>query len=197
MAPNVDDSQHPRCSGHPGAGKGGRNAQLERLDAILDAPARASQPKGSNSFDSTVPVNPVTPEPPRKGRGTEKQPPPPYHISEQPIPNATTPNATIPNTKIPRAWPKAKAIVPPPPSIETVKSQPAFIQCEDGGQFGFSLPIVPPGMEPDLQALNNSFVAAAKAKRVVETTILLGTNDAPNCIYNVEGRALPSLLCLR
>lgn len=51
-------------------------------------------------------------------------------------------------------------------SVETVSSQPIFLQCKDGRQFGFSQPIVPPGTEPDLQALNNSFIAAAKATRV-------------------------------
>ncbi|KAG2094409.1 uncharacterized protein F5147DRAFT_779012 [Suillus discolor] len=179
-APDTDDSQNPRRSGCPGVGKGGRNTQLERLDTILDAPTQTSQPKGSHSLDPTFPINPVAPEPPRKSRrkrSKKNQPPHPYDISEQPVPNstipnattpnattpnATTPNTTIPNAKIPRPRPKKKTVTPPL-SVETVSSQPIFLQREDGGRFGLSQPIVPPGTEPDLQVLNNSFVAAAKA----------------------------------
>lgn len=47
------------------------------------------------------------------------------------------------------------------PSFE-LNHQPTFLQREAGGQYRFSPPIVPAGTEPDLQALNNSFVAAAK-----------------------------------
>ncbi|KAG2056651.1 hypothetical protein BDR06DRAFT_1005945 [Suillus hirtellus] len=348
-APNTDDSQNPRRSGCPGTGKGGRNTQLERLDTILDAPTRTSQPKGSHSLDPTFPINPVAPEPPHKSCGKcskKNQPPPPYDIPEQPVPNstipnattpnattpnattpnattpnattpnattpnattpnattpnATTPNTTIPNTTIPNAkiprplstpkdhshahsrapYPNSRALrralpthalctrshapphrssrnrpsirpmslliywrafalhacilgppalvrisrafafqfpstlfrgtslsscplgrvvvsypdlaiehpfcvlsvftysqdssstprpkkktVTPPLSVETVSSQPVFLQREDGGWFGFSQPIIPPGTEPDLQVLNNLFVAAAKATRV-------------------------------
>ncbi|KAG2146608.1 uncharacterized protein EDB93DRAFT_1250891 [Suillus bovinus] len=167
-APDTDDSQHPQHLGRP--------------DTILDAPTRTSQPKGSHSLNLTFPINPVTPEPPCKG---QKPAPPPYDISEQPvpnstipnaitpnaripnttIPNATVPNATIPNANIPRPWPKKKTVTPSL-SVETVSSQPIFLQCKDGRQFGFSQPIVPPGTEPDLQVLNNLFVAAAKATRV-------------------------------
>ncbi|KAG2059586.1 hypothetical protein BDR06DRAFT_967638 [Suillus hirtellus] len=164
--------------------------------------AWASQPKGSNSFDLTVPVNSVAPEPPHKGCRShskvtaliiqqKKQPPPPYHISEQPIPNATTSNTMIPNAKIPRAQPKAKATVPPSPSIETVKSQPTFIQCKDSRQFGFSPPIVPPGMDPDLQALNNLFMATAKAKHILSTSNA-SQSQLPGIVPDASGSCLVS-----
>ena len=52
-----------------GAGKGGRNSQLERISAILDVPpARSGQAKGSTTLQSDVPANPLAPEPLRKGR---------------------------------------------------------------------------------------------------------------------------------
>ncbi|KAG1738915.1 uncharacterized protein EDB91DRAFT_1249090 [Suillus paluster] len=48
--------------------------------------------------------------------------------------------------------------------------QPGLSLCEMGGHFGFqtpqgSPPIMPPGTEPDLQALNNSYVAIMMAKK--------------------------------
>lgn len=69
---DADESQHRR-SGRSGAGKGGRVAQLEKIGAILDAPMRTSQPKGTTSLNADFPVNPLAPEPPRKGRGSRSK----------------------------------------------------------------------------------------------------------------------------
>jgi hypothetical protein len=67
---STPDSSNIRRSIRAGAGKGGRNSQLEKISAILDAPSvRNSQPKGSTTLHSDVPANPLAPEPPRKGRG--------------------------------------------------------------------------------------------------------------------------------
>ncbi|KAG1890594.1 uncharacterized protein F5891DRAFT_1212751 [Suillus fuscotomentosus] len=155
---DVGESQ-PRHSGCPGAGKGGRGAQLEKIGAILDAPAWTSQPKGTTSLNSDFPVNPLAPELPCKGRGSQskiKQPPPPYTTSE----------TLDSNTTVPRPRPKKiKKIVAPSLSLETSNNQPTFIQREVGQRYRFSPPVVPPGTEPDLQALNNPFVAAAKAAK--------------------------------
>ncbi|KAG2092810.1 uncharacterized protein F5147DRAFT_779553 [Suillus discolor] len=60
----VDESQHPRRSGRPGAGKGGRDTQLEKIGAILHAPTRTNQAKGNTSLDPNIPTNPLAPEPP-------------------------------------------------------------------------------------------------------------------------------------
>ncbi|KAG1789204.1 uncharacterized protein HD556DRAFT_1447264 [Suillus plorans] len=155
---DADESQH-RPSGRAGAGKGGRAAQLEKIGAILDAPARTSQPKGATSLNADFPVNPLAPELPHKGRGSRskiKQPPPPY----------TTSGTLDSNTVAPRPRPKKiKKTVAPSLNLEALNNQPAFVQREVGGHYEFSPPIVPPGTEPDLQALNNSFVAAAKAAK--------------------------------
>ena len=63
------DNYNVRRSIRPGAGKGGRNTQLEKIGAILGAPsARNGQPKGSTTLHSDVPANPLAPEPPCKGR---------------------------------------------------------------------------------------------------------------------------------
>jgi hypothetical protein len=63
------DNHNIRRSIRAGAGKGGRNSQLERIGAILDAPSvRNDQPKGSTTLHSDVPANPLAPEPPSKGR---------------------------------------------------------------------------------------------------------------------------------
>ena len=41
---------------------------------------------------------------------------------------------------------------------------PSFYSQTNGDHFGFHQPIVPPGTEPDLQALNNPFIAEKCAK---------------------------------
>jgi len=58
------DDPHPRRSARPGAGMGGRNAQLEIISAVLEAPMRTSQPKGSTTLAPNVPTNPLAPIPP-------------------------------------------------------------------------------------------------------------------------------------
>ncbi|KAG1850334.1 hypothetical protein F4604DRAFT_1934531 [Suillus subluteus] len=138
---------------HPGAGTGGRDTQLEKLGAILYAPLRTSQSKGATSLDPNAPANPLAPEPSRKGRGSrskKKQPPPPYSPSEEP--NATTSKSR------PK---KNKDTVVSAPSFK-FSHRPIFLQQEAGGQYRFSPLIVPTGTEPDLQVINNSFMAAAK-----------------------------------
>ncbi|KAG2120255.1 hypothetical protein DEU56DRAFT_760851 [Suillus clintonianus] len=151
----VDDSQQLRRTGRQGAGTGGRSTQLEKVSAILHAPARTSTPKAATSLDPDAPENPLAPKPPRKGGGSRpkkrQQPPPPYSPSEEP---STTTSKS--HSK------KNKAPVIPAPMFELLNSQPTFTQREAHGRYRFSPPIVPPGTEPDLQALNNSFVAAAK-----------------------------------
>ncbi|KAG1785086.1 uncharacterized protein HD556DRAFT_1314535 [Suillus plorans] len=160
QTPDVDSSLLPRHSGRPGTGTGGRANQLERIGALLGAPARTSKPKGSTSLDSNVPVNPLAPEPVRKGRGSRaKKPPPPYSASELADPPAAT------STKAQGKKAKAtKTAVIPPSSMEASDVQPSFHQHEAGARFGFSQHIVPRGTEPDLQALNNPYVAAAREK---------------------------------
>ncbi|KAG0695456.1 hypothetical protein DFH29DRAFT_880027 [Suillus ampliporus] len=57
---------------------------------------------------------------------------------------------------------RSKTPVISAPTFKLSNLQPTFAQWEAGGRYRFSPPIIPPGTEPDLQALNNSFVAAAK-----------------------------------
>ncbi|KAG1721918.1 hypothetical protein EDB19DRAFT_1835241 [Suillus lakei] len=98
---------------------------------------KTSKPKGATSLDPDAPENPLTPEPPHKGHGScprkRQQPPPPYSPSEEP--STTTSKSRSKKNKAP--------VIPAP-------------------MFEFLPPIVPPGTEPDLQVLNNSFVATAK-----------------------------------
>ena len=58
----------PRRSGRPGAGTGGRNAQLHKIGSVLESRNRNRKPKGATSLGTFNPVNPQAPEPPRKGR---------------------------------------------------------------------------------------------------------------------------------
>lgn len=51
--------------------------------------------------------------------------------------------------------------------MEASDIQPSFYQCEAGTRFGFSQHIVPLATEPDLQALNNLYVAAAREEVAV------------------------------
>ncbi|KAG1768237.1 hypothetical protein EV702DRAFT_1203321 [Suillus placidus] len=113
-------------------------------------------------------MNPLAPEPPCKGRGSRskiKQPPPPP-APPAPLPPYTTSETLDSNRVAPRPQPKkVKKTVTPSLSLEASNNQPTFVQCDVGGQYRFSPPIVPPGTEPDLQALNNPFMAAAKAAK--------------------------------
>ncbi|KAG2089229.1 uncharacterized protein F5147DRAFT_658465 [Suillus discolor] len=132
----ANESQNPRRSGRPGAGKGGRNTQLEKIGAILHAPMRTNQAKGATSLDTNIPANPLAPELSRKGCGSRsktKQPPPPYSPSE--TLNVMTSKSRSKKTKAPIA---------PAPTFELMDDQPTFPQ------------------QPDLQALNNPFVANAR-----------------------------------
>ncbi|KAG1867087.1 hypothetical protein C8R48DRAFT_671962 [Suillus tomentosus] len=70
---DVVDNSSLRRTNRAGAGKGGRNSQLERIGALLDAPGRATKPKGSTTLDSNAPVNPLAPIPPSKGRGSRSK----------------------------------------------------------------------------------------------------------------------------
>ncbi|KAG2127096.1 hypothetical protein DEU56DRAFT_958832 [Suillus clintonianus] len=173
--PDVTNSQAvpPRRSGRHGAGQGGRASQLEIIGNLLGASTRTSRPKGSTSLDSDVPNNPLAPEPPRKGRGSHskaynagyifRSPPPPYSASKM-----TDSAASGPRAKKTKA---TKNAAPPALDFEAPNLQPRLVHREAGARFGFAQHIVPPGTEPDLQALNNSYVAAAREKQTSSATL--------------------------
>ncbi|KAG1856597.1 hypothetical protein C8R48DRAFT_775998 [Suillus tomentosus] len=195
--PILADKPSARRSGRPGAGKGGRAEQLEKIGALLDAPARTTQPKGSTSLDLDVPTNPLAPEPSRKGRGSRskaslfllildgnvkyrQKPPLPYTVSETVVDPATS------KTGRKKATSKVtKNALTPTTDVDASNTQPTFSHCQPGGRFGFAQSIVPPGTEPDLQALNNPFVAAAREKRALSVSLdpnrrLLPTDTSRN-----------------
>ncbi|KAG1895578.1 uncharacterized protein F5891DRAFT_1194100 [Suillus fuscotomentosus] len=195
--PILADKPSARRSGRPGAGKGGRAEQLEKIGALLDAPARTTQPKGSTSLDLDVPTNPLAPEPSRKGRGSRskaslfllildgnveyrQKPPPPYTVSE------TVVDPTTSKTGRKKATSKVtKNALTPTTDADASNTQPTFSHRQPGGRFGFAQSIVPPGTEPDLQALNNPFVAAAREKRALSVSLdpnrrLLPTDTSRN-----------------
>ncbi|KAG2134506.1 hypothetical protein DEU56DRAFT_950142 [Suillus clintonianus] len=120
-----------RRSGRANAGTGGRNAQLEKIGALLEAPSRVHRPKGSTSLDSAVPVNPQAPELPRKGRTRHPEAaPPPYSSS------ATTNGTNTSSIDVGTMEP----LQPLNPSIR-----------QAGGRFGFAThaPTVPPDPDPN------------------------------------------------
>ncbi|KAG2074018.1 hypothetical protein BDR04DRAFT_1151455 [Suillus decipiens] len=192
-------SQQPtQCSGYPGAGTGGRVSQLEIIGALLGAPAHTSQPKGSTSLNSSIPINPLAPEPPCK-RGQMKKPPPPYSASGKLMNSApsrpqgekataakkTTPVALTVKSmdSVPlKPWGKkatlTKKTTPIASTVKPPNLQPSFIHHEVGAHFGFSQFIIPPGTKPDLQALNNPYVAAAREKQALSTGLAAHQPDA-------------------
>ncbi|KAG1815784.1 hypothetical protein DFJ58DRAFT_890808, partial [Suillus subalutaceus] len=96
---------------------------------------RTSQPKGSTSLDSRIPTNPLASRTPPRKRGRMKKPPPPYSASGKPMDFC---------------------------AFETNRGEKATVAKKPAPVA--STFIVPPGTEPDLQALNNPFVAAAREK---------------------------------
>ncbi|KAG2109907.1 uncharacterized protein F5147DRAFT_652091 [Suillus discolor] len=155
-----------RC---PGAGTGDRGAQPEKLGNILHAPVWISQSKGATSLDLNAPANPLAPELTCRGCGShskKKQFPPPYSPSVQPD-----------TTTLKSCSKKNKDTVISAPSFK-FNHQLTFLQREAGGQYRFSPLIVPASTEPDLQALNNSFVATAKKDQFIcgATSVLILSN---------------------
>jgi hypothetical protein len=53
------------------------------------------------------------------------------------------------------------------PNLQVNKPSAYFSHREAGGRYCFSPPIVPPSREPDLQALNNSFMATSKERHAL------------------------------
>ncbi|KAG1842821.1 hypothetical protein C8R48DRAFT_780933 [Suillus tomentosus] len=153
-------------SGRPGAGTGGRNAQLEKVAAVLEAPTRTNLPKGSTTLTPNISANPLAPEPRRKGRGRPPKPPPPYSITDGT-------GSAVASSR--RKGKKAKTSSAPYSQVEPgvthepshASLQPSLSLRETGGHFGFQIPqgnppIVPPGTEPDLQAINNPYTTTTK-----------------------------------
>ncbi|KAG1733959.1 hypothetical protein EDB19DRAFT_1911300 [Suillus lakei] len=153
-------------SGRPGAGTGGRNAQLEKVGAVLEAPARTSQPKGSTTLVPNISANPLAPASYRKGRGgCSKPPPPPYSVSDVTGSTIKSSRQKGKKGKTTSASSQVEPDVTRKPNHAS--SQPGLMLRKTGGRFGFQTPqgdtpIVPPGTEPDLQALNNPYIAMAK-----------------------------------
>ncbi|KAG1883385.1 hypothetical protein F4604DRAFT_1920586 [Suillus subluteus] len=123
-----------------------------RLAQLLEGPSRAHRLKGSTSLDSTIPVNPQAPGPPRsKGRGRRpKAAPPPYSSS------ATT---DVPNTSF--------------VDVGTMESlQPLNLSIRQaGGRFGFAThaPTVPPDPYPNSQRPADTKKVTWKPARKIAT----------------------------
>ncbi|KAG1790854.1 uncharacterized protein HD556DRAFT_1310390 [Suillus plorans] len=155
---DVADNSNLRHTNRAGAGKGGRNSQLERIGALLDVPGRATKPKGSTTLDSNAPVNPLAPIPPSKGRRSRSKAPPPYSTSQPVVDSSALPSR--------KQGKKAKNIAAS--SVEA-PNQPSFVQHDDGERFGFCPPIVPSRTE---QVLNTSSITAKSAGQKPATTCI-------------------------
>ncbi|KAG2079814.1 uncharacterized protein F5147DRAFT_661645 [Suillus discolor] len=119
-----DELGGTRHSEHSNAGTGGRNSQLEKLDAVLEQPSRKRSSKGSTTFGADVSKNPQAPDS-RKGKGH-----------------------------------KSRKVAAPPPYAPADVNLVDASQASNTQQDVPKMTIVPPGTEPNLQALNNPYVAA-------------------------------------
>ncbi|KAG1767508.1 hypothetical protein EDD22DRAFT_949964 [Suillus occidentalis] len=184
-------SQQPtRRSGRPGAGTGGRVSQLKIIGALLGAPACTSQPKGSTSLDSSILTNPLAPELPRK-RGQMKKPPPPYSASGKPMDSAPLRPQGGKATVVKKPTPIASTVesmdsAPSKPrgkkATLTKKTTPIASTVEPPN-LQPSVFIIPPGTEPDLQALNNPFMAAAREKQALSAGLAACQPDANSGLF--------------
>ncbi|KAG1812775.1 uncharacterized protein BJ212DRAFT_1482850 [Suillus subaureus] len=121
----------PRHSGHPNAGTGGRNAQLEKIGVVLEAKSWNQKPKGTTSLGMVNPMNPQAPEPHRKGqKNRQKVLPPPY--SPDPLDFSASPQV---------------------PYFLLQQNGRRF-----GFVASTTTRVVPPGTEPNPQVLNNPYL---------------------------------------
>ncbi|KAG0699466.1 hypothetical protein DFH29DRAFT_1001982 [Suillus ampliporus] len=74
--------------------------------------------------------------------------------------------------------------------VNPLAPEPSWKGHGSHSKYGFAPPIVPPGTEPDLQALNNSFVAAAKG--VSEQCVLSASHDSHLVAANALKCHLPA-----
>lgn len=81
-------------------------------------------------------------------------------------------------------------------TVEPPNLQPSFIHRGAGAHFGFSQFIVPPGTEPDLQALNNPYVAAAREKEALSAGLDL-TGHLPTAATTTANQYLAPPVPLR
>ncbi|KIN93286.1 hypothetical protein M404DRAFT_36223 [Pisolithus tinctorius Marx 270] len=173
-----------RHSRRAGAGSGGRAEQLEQIGTALEG--RATWPRKSTDLPNNSVVNPLAPPPTQRKKGGGRSAgqnakpksnvaPPPY---APPIVNGPSPADTPLN---------------PVPQSSTAVATPVFHQRPtDSHRFGFSLlaqqpgHIVPPGMEPDLQVLNNPYIAAIRGDQVPSNT-----SRPPTPQPNYQSRFIP------
>ncbi|KAG1905172.1 uncharacterized protein F5891DRAFT_1183887 [Suillus fuscotomentosus] len=70
--------------------------------------------------------------------------------------------------------------------------QPTFSHCQLGGRFGFAQSIIPPSTEPNLQALNNPFVAATREKCALSVSLDLNRRLLPTATSRNNDLAQPA-----
>jgi hypothetical protein len=106
-------------------------------------------------------------------------------VAKKPTPVASTVESM--DSAPSKPWGKkatlTKKTTPVASTVEPPNLQPSFVHREAGARFGFSQFIVPPGTEPDLQALNNPFVAAAREKQALSAGLAARQPDANSDLF--------------
>ncbi|KAG9312840.1 hypothetical protein JVU11DRAFT_6268 [Chiua virens] len=179
-------AQGPRRSAREGTGSGGRTQQLKKLGAIFeDRPMRG---RHSRSTDLPVDVapNPLAPLVKRSRSGQRA-------TGKKPGLDMSCPG-------------------PPPPYVPEVDTTPVLVfyqRSSESDWFGFSAStpqthIVPPGTEPNLQALNNSYIAAREEQarlrslqspELAQRSLSAGPKSSPHLVlsHNAESTSVPAL----
>ncbi|KAI5999845.1 hypothetical protein F5J12DRAFT_784609 [Pisolithus orientalis] len=186
---NLKESQSVATAGlhhseREGAGSGGRAKQSEQIGTALEG--QATQLRKSTDLPNNSIVNPLAPLPTQQKKGggcsagqnaklKSNVTPPPYM---PPIVNGPSP-ADMPLNPIPQS--------------STAVATPVFHQHPtDSHHFGFSVlaqqpgHIMPPGMEPDLQVLNNPYIAVIQGDQVPSNT-----SHPPTPQPNYQSRFIP------
>ncbi|KAI6142015.1 hypothetical protein BKA82DRAFT_4361475 [Pisolithus tinctorius] len=158
----------------------------EEIRSMDNPPIPNKHFKGSTDLPNNSVVNPLAPLPTRRKKGGGRS----AGQNAKPKSNVAPPPYTPPIVNGPSP---ADTPLNPVPQSSTAVATPVFHQRPtDSHRFGFSLPaqqpghIVPPRMEPDLQVLNNPYIAAIRGDQVPSNT-----SCPPTPQPNYQSRFIP------
>ena len=180
----INQPPEPHRTVRAGAGSGGRALQLEKVGAALEAPNRL--PKTTTTLPSRSLANPLAPVPAKRGKKKL-----PVQVHEAHFFHWCT------NSCSHRFL---HHLGPIDLSFSMIfyfllvflgnkhmqllhgASPSVYLNSGPHDRFGFnpSPPIVPPGMEPNLQALNNPYIAAVRSQSKLWSPHTLGSQSLSN-----------------
>ena len=143
--PNSSLTHQPRHSNRTGAGTRGHISQLEQVGAVVEGLQHGSRPR--TTLPDDLAQNPIPPGCPQSWKKVIGY-----------ICTSTTFTSQSFFQRPPQMAPSP--YVPTAGVNPALSSQPHFHPSTDSNHFGFYEPphLIPPGTEPDLQALNNPYI---------------------------------------